>query len=165
MKKLFVILFLAFLILPGFVSATSVLTPYWGPIVSCVGAIQDPANPPLDAKGNALLQCTSFCDMVDTSQNILKMGLTFALYLLAPILFVWGGVLILTAGGSPEKMSSARKLLLSTAVGIVIVLAAFSMVTFFLKTGLGIVYKNPPSPAQAVPVQTDWFDIKCSLPP
>lgn len=149
MKKIFAITFLALYIVPAMASAAA-LSPYWGPLVSCVGA---------STPGSSLPVCSSFCDLLATAQNFIKFGTTIALYIIAPILFVWGGVMLMTARGSETQMSEARKMLTSTVIGIAIVLAAFVIVnTFFY--AFSVVFKNPEGTAQS-----SWSAIQCEVKP
>ncbi|MBI4087695.1 MAG: hypothetical protein HY434_02590 [Candidatus Liptonbacteria bacterium] len=100
---------------------------FWGfpdsGLLSCHG---DPATNP-----NA---CKSFCDFIDTGVNIIYFVMTIALFALTPILFAWGGILILTAGANPGNIETGKKILRGTLIGMVIVLLAFvvikSIVTF-----------------------------------
>lgn len=154
-KKIFAIAFLALYLLPAGALAASPLSPYWGPIVSCVGAKTTGSNLPV---------CSSFCDVLATGQNVLKMGITLALYIIAPIFFVWGGVLIMLAGGDPGKVKDARKMLLAVAIGVAIVLVAFvavdSFFTFFAKLP-----SSWPGSRPGFQPQVSWSEIKCNVEP
>ena len=53
------------------------------------------------------------------------------------VMFVWAGILFLTARGDPNKIDAARRALIWAVVGIIIGLIAFSAVTI-IKATLGI---------------------------
>ncbi|MDO8302129.1 MAG: hypothetical protein Q7T18_02705, partial [Sedimentisphaerales bacterium] len=127
MKKALAITAIAFYLLPAMVSAAA-LSPYWGPLVSCTGGTPG---------GSDNKVCDNFCDLVKTAQNFLKFAMTIAIYIVAPIFLVWGGILVLTSGGSEQKVTEARKMLTSVAIGIGIILGSYVIVnTFFVLMGV-----------------------------
>ncbi|TSC59730.1 MAG: hypothetical protein LiPW15_750 [Parcubacteria group bacterium LiPW_15] len=138
-------LIFASLLVPALASAGA-FSPYWGPIVSCSGSPQP---------GSALPQCTSFCDLLVTGQNIVKMAMTIAIYIIAPLFLIWGGVRIMLARGNATEVSDARKMLLSTVIGIAITVGAFIIVnTFFSLIGWTF-------PTVANMQQSSWSEIRC----
>jgi len=149
MKKIFAVTVLALYLLPVGVFAAG-LAPYWGPLVSCTGGAPG---------GSDKKVCSSFCDLLSTAQNFINFGMTVAIYIIAPIFIVWGGIMILTAGGSPERVKSARQMLLSVVIGIAIVLGSFVIVSTFFYV-MSITFKSPSGAAQS-----SWSDIKCSTAP
>ena len=104
--------------------------PFWGlpdgGVISCTGYTTNDkvGEVPMSTKQH----CTNFCDMVDTVINIIYYAMTLALFVFAPILFVWGGLMILVAGANPSNLESAKKILQGTAIGVVIVLTSFLMI-------------------------------------
>jgi Trk-type K+ transport system membrane component len=52
--------------------------------------------------------------------------------LLAVIVVIWGGVKWMTSGGEQAKVDEARKLIINGVIGLVIVILAFTIVTFVL---------------------------------
>lgn len=52
--------------------------------------------------------------------------------LILVVLFVWGGILYLTAQGDVERVKKAKGALVNAVIGIVIVVSAFTIVSFFL---------------------------------
>lgn len=102
--------------------------PFWAPngIISCSG-------PPFttDAEGNSVPNdkaCTDFCDIIDTTKNIIYLIMTIALFVVTPVLFAWGGIMIMTAGANPSNIESGKKILTGTLIGAVIVLLAFLII-------------------------------------
>src|SRR5438067_7627261 len=87
--------FLVLFLMPTLVLAAGI--PYWGPLLSCTGNVPDKTGIP-----NSLPHCESICDLLVTAQNILRFAITLALFAIAPLLFAWGAILLITSGGSPE---------------------------------------------------------------
>lgn len=154
-KKIFILSFLAFLVVPAIASAAA-LSPYWGPLVSCTGA---PGTVPVASNNNQPLpQCQSFCDLLHTGQNFVRFGMTIALYIAAPLIFIFGGIKILTARGDVGAVKTARKIMWDTVMGIAVVLCAYLIVnTFFW--AMGIVFKGPSGTVS----QSSWSEIKCDV--
>ena len=99
---------------------------YWGPILSCTA--DGSALPGLpDSK-----QCTNLCDLMHTAQHFIYFIMSLGVFALAPILFIWGGIQILIAGASPEGIAAGRRTLIGTVIGMVIALAAFSIVSWVI---------------------------------
>lgn len=105
---------------------------FWAPsgLVSCTGA--GPVG------GTDQRNCRNLNDLIQTFLNVIAFGMTLALFVAAPILLAWGGLMILISGGSPDKIGSGKKILTGTVVGIVIVLASYLIVKLFVGA-LGIV--------------------------
>ncbi len=139
-------LLLASLLIPTFASAGA-FSPYWGPILSCSGSPQP---------GSELKQCTSFCDILATGQNIVKMAMTLAIYIIAPIFLIWGGAKIIVARGNPAAIKESRSMLLATFVGIAITVGAYVIVnTFFSLIGWTF-------PTVEGTQQSTWSEIRCN---
>lgn len=66
-------------------------------------------------------------DLTDIVGNILDILFNFAL-VLTPLMVVVAGIMFVTAGGSPERISTAKRILLWTAVGFVIILLAKGLI-------------------------------------
>lgn len=114
--------------------------PYWGtspPLLPC----GTPGGP----------SCSSICQIFILFQRLIYFGITLVFFAIAPVLFIWGGVMLLISAGSPEKISSGKKILTGTIFGIGLALGSFIIVnTFFW--AMGIVFGSS---------QTDWFSITC----
>ena len=102
----FSFLTLAFLIIPDFASAQLL--------------------PPCTVTGNCGL-----CDIIDTGVKIFRwiLGLLGGSAL---FLFVWHGFGWLTSGGNKEKIEAARKALVHTLIGILLVLGSWFLVNMIL---------------------------------
>ena len=115
--------------------------PYWAPngLVSCTGNLYN-----YDAQGNATPNpnaCTNLCNLVQTAVNVIYFIMTVALFIIAPVLVMIGAIMIIFAGANPGMLENGKKTLTSTVIGIVIVLAAYLIVSAFLYamtiTGVG----------------------------
>ncbi|OGZ53426.1 MAG: hypothetical protein A3B25_01880 [Candidatus Ryanbacteria bacterium RIFCSPLOWO2_01_FULL_48_26] len=81
--------------------------------------------------------CKSLCDLIHTLIHLIVFGMSITLFGAAPILFAWGGILILTSAGNPGKISDGKKILTGTLIGILIILSAYLIVKTFIDA-LGI---------------------------
>ncbi|HVN26583.1 MAG TPA: pilin [Candidatus Paceibacterota bacterium] len=97
--------------------------PYWanGGLLSCTGNYVNGAHP-----------CTSVCDLIQTIVNVIYFGITICLFVLAPIFFTIGGVMLMVSGANPEMMSRGKGILLNTVIGVVIVLCSYLIVFTFV---------------------------------
>ncbi|MBI5728947.1 MAG: IPT/TIG domain-containing protein [Candidatus Magasanikbacteria bacterium] len=64
-----------------------------------------------------------------TIARIIRAALGF-LGVIAVMVILYGGFLYMTAGGNEEKVSEAKKILINGAIGLVIILSAFSIASF-----------------------------------
>lgn len=71
-----------------------------------------------------------------TAAKVVRIALGF-LGLIAVILVLYGGWTWMTSGGAPDKIEKARKTLINAAIGLLIILSAFGLVTFILNSLLG----------------------------
>ncbi len=67
-----------------------------------------------------------------TIQNLIANALLF-LAILAVCYGIYGGFLMMTAGGEEDKMKKGRTILLQVAIGLVVIFLANSIVQFVLK--------------------------------
>ena len=94
----------------------------------CYDFCQDPENNPQPEDGVTCicnpLGSTNFTDIIN---NILTLLFNFAL-VLTPIVVIASGVMFVTAGGDPTRISTAKRILLGAAAGFVIILLARGLV-------------------------------------
>lgn len=122
--------------------------PYWGPLLSCT------ASSPSVSGNSSLPPCQNICDLLATAQRILYFIITIAIFIIAPIMFVWGGVLFITSMGSAERIASGRKMITAAVIGVVLVMCSFLIVnTFFY-----LAAKFPGSTAGDI----KWSEITCT---
>ena len=75
-------------------------------------------------------------DPRETAANIIRSALGL-LGIVAVVIVLWGGVLWMTAGGSDEKVGTAKKILFSGIIGMIIILSAFALTQFVLGQLIG----------------------------
>ena len=106
------------------------------PVAYCTELNNDPTTTILPPENTTCicnpLQSKNFTDIID---NILNFLFNIAL-VLSPIMVVIAGVMFVTAGGSPDRISTAKRILLWTAVGFVIIVLARGLITV-LQTIIG----------------------------
>ena len=72
--------------------------------------------------------CTNLCDLIGTVINVIYLLMSIALFVIAPILMVWGGVTIMFAGANPGSLETGKKILTGTVIGIAIVLCSYLLI-------------------------------------
>lgn len=114
--------------------------PYWG------------TNPPLLPCGPGTgHDCTSICEIFVLVQRLIYFGITLVFFAIAPVLFAWGGIMILIASGSPQRLATGKKILTGTVVGVSIALGSYLIVTTFFWI-IGLAVGSPLS---------NWSSIVC----
>ena len=100
---------------------------------------------PLAAEASVLPACTAtgncgLCDFFDTFINIINwlLGVVGGIAL---FLFGWHGFGMITSAGNPEKVTAARKGMMHTVLGIVIIIFSWFLVTIII----GILLSTPGS--------------------
>ncbi|MCK5060948.1 hypothetical protein KAR28_00190 [Candidatus Parcubacteria bacterium] len=71
-------------------------------------------------------------DVRDTAVDIVKYLMTF-LGIIAVGIILYGGFVWMTASGNEDKVASAKKTITAGAIGLVVILAAFAIVTFVIQ--------------------------------
>lgn len=107
------------------------------PALALAATITSPSLPFWGGGSSGLLSCTgatchSLCDLIQTFVNVTYFGITLVLFIAAPILFAWGGIMLIISGGNPGKTGEAKKILTGTLIGVVIVLSAFIIIKLFV---------------------------------
>lgn len=70
-------------------------------------------------------------EITDTIAKIIRIALGF-LGVIAVVIILLGGFKWMTAGGNDEKVKSAKKLIFSGIIGLVIVISAFAIASFVI---------------------------------
>lgn len=78
----------------------------------------------------------SLCDLTTLAQNVLNTGIYIAIFLSA-VLFAWAGWLYLSNNGNAEQASRAKSTFTNVAIGIVIILSAWLVVSAIMHTLAG----------------------------
>ena len=71
-------------------------------------------------------------DIRDTAVDIVKYLMTF-LGIIAVVIILIGGFRWMTASGNEDRVASAKKTITAGAIGLVVILAAFAIVTFVIQ--------------------------------
>ncbi len=71
--------------------------------------------------------------VMEIIQRLLNAGISFAIVIFV-IIFAWAGFLFISSVANPESKNLAKKMLMNAAVGLLIVLAAWLIVDFVMKT-------------------------------
>ncbi len=75
-------------------------------------------------------------DPRETAANIIRSALS-VLGIVAVVIVLYGGVLWMTAAGSEDKVSTAKKILFSGIIGLIIILSAFALTQFVINQLIG----------------------------
>ncbi|MFH1112258.1 MAG: pilin [Patescibacteria group bacterium] len=101
-----------------------------------------------------------FCDWIDLFMILQKVILSL-FGGLAVVLMIWAGQGLITAAGNEEKIKQAKNLMLSTVIGIVMVLAGYFLVSLVI----GILLRPANAdPKQGLPVTifgVNWSNAYC----
>ena len=97
--------------------------PYFGSIVTCTGNYSG---------GSSLPPCASICDVLAEIDNLVKLTYTFAIYIIAPLMFIYGGGMIMLSHGNTHWGEDGRKIMPGTAVAVGLVLGSYVIVTTLL---------------------------------
>ena len=148
MKKIYAVLFLLMIVLPNAALGATLLDPYWGPIVSCVGGA-----PITGSDGKIIPTCTSLCDIFATAQNALRLGITIAIYIMVPAYVMFAAFKVATAGVSGEKISMLRKMFTQIVIGILLIIGSFTIVNTFMNGLAGVLSDKDET--------SSWLKISC----
>lgn len=74
-----------------------------------------------------------FAGVLGTAQNAINAGISIGVFF-SVIIMAWAGFLYITTPTNPEARSKANKMLMNAALGLLIVLSAWLMVDFVMKT-------------------------------
>ncbi len=103
-------------------------TGYWGQggLISCTGNYLP--NAPAGTN-----PCTNLCDLINTFINIVYFILSIAIFIITPVSFIVGAIMIMISGANPEMLGQGKKILLGTVIGLIIVLCSYLIVATFIK--------------------------------
>ena len=156
LKLLFLIIFLGSLFFPLIGLALSSYqgygtTIYYEGLVPC-GKSKETLAP---GESPEVAEPCQFCHFFVVFKGILDFVLKLVI-IIAVLMLTVGGFMFFFAGGSPAALDRAKKILTSTAIGLVIIFAAWLIVNSIL-TFPGFI--NP----QLSWDPTKWFQIECSI--
>ncbi|MDO8743122.1 MAG: pilin [Candidatus Azambacteria bacterium] len=97
-----------------------------------------------------------FCHFFVMFKAILDFALKLVI-MIAVLMFVYGGFLYLTGGSNPGQMQTAKEVLRSTVIGLIIIFAAWVIInTVFIFFGLSSFGLSLTGPGK-------WFIINCPI--
>jgi uncharacterized membrane protein len=108
-------------------------------LVTCTGTGNKAYTLPNGNKVPAFPQCQNLCDLVNTVLNVIYIAMAWAIWVIAPIVFIIGGIMYMLAGANPEFESTAKKALTGTVIGLVIILCSYVIIAT-LVSFLGITH-------------------------
>jgi len=108
------LLFIGFLV---FLFSVPILTQAAGGLVPCGG------------QGQPACQ---FCHIFILLINIIELVLKILTPIVAVLMFVTGGLYLLTAGGNPQSFEKAKSVLTAAVIGLVIIFVAWVFLSTFL---------------------------------
>jgi len=73
------------------------------------------------------LAADSFAELIDGIINIIF----YLAIAIAPIMFIVAGFYFITAAGEPEKIQTAKKMILWTLIGLLVVMSAKGIIALF----------------------------------
>lgn len=83
-----------------------------------------PACDPVAPRGEP--RC-DLCDLLDLGKHVIEWLVQIAL-VLAVVFIIWGGFIIMTAGGNVEKVTQGRKTMTIALVGVAIILGSWLII-------------------------------------
>lgn len=155
LKILFLITFLGSLLFPSISLALSSYqgydkTIYYEGLVPCGKSADKPLAP--GESEEVRLPC-QFCHFLVMFRGILDFILKLVI-VIGVLMFTIGGFMFLFAGGSPERLDLAKRILTSTVIGLAIIFGAWLIInTIFMAIGV----------ADWTGLREGWFSIKCPI--
>ena len=116
-------------------------------------------NPLLDPDGHPLggtkteMPC-QFCHLLAMVDNLVKFTLLELVPITAVAMFVIAGIMFFTAGGSLDRLKSAKKLFTGIVIGLVLIYGAWLIVTFLMNV-IGV--------AKWTGLSSGWYKINCPI--
>ena len=101
----------------------------------------------------------NLCDALQVFKNIVNILFTIAIPL-AVALIVYGGIRVMTSGGSEQNISEAKNIITSALIGLVIALAAWVIVSVILSV---IAQSSFPTTTGGSINFKFWNDITCTI--
>lgn len=66
--------------------------------------------------------------------NVIEFAIKYLAFPLVVLFFLWGGFLLVTSGGSPNRVEQGKKAITGAVIGLVIVLTSVVVVNTFIAT-------------------------------
>lgn len=95
--------------------------------------------------------CTP-CHFLQLISNVLVFVVKSIVAPLAGLLFLVGGIMMVSAGGSEERFKKGKEMFKNVAIGVIIILASWAIVNTLITT-LGVYIQGF--------VPSSWWTVKC----
>ena len=102
-----------------------------GPLTVCTGNYLG-AGTSGTSQTNGLPPCQDLCDLTAQIVQILYFVMAVGIWIIIPITFAYGAIMLMISQGEPAKISEARKILIGTLIGVAIMLCAYLIVSAFV---------------------------------
>lgn len=126
-KYTFTLLFISALVLPQFAFAAE--AKFFGPLIPdechCEGQV--------DPNGGTLTTAPGWGCVLQVVQNGINLAISLGV-IIATLFFVYAGFVWMTSGGNPGKIEQGRTMILNVIIGLVVLLSAWLIVDFIMKT-------------------------------
>jgi hypothetical protein len=76
--------------------------------------------------------CQDLCDLFAQIIAIIYYIMGVGIWIIVPIMVLWGGVTLMLSQGNPAKTGEARKMITGAIIGVAIMLCAYLIVSAFL---------------------------------
>ena len=93
-------------------------------------ALSQPLVPP---ECNGIGGCKSVCQIATTAKNVLNFAV-YAMVFFSAVMFAWAGWEALTAGGSVEQYTRAKRIFGHVLIGLIIILASWTLIDTLMRT-------------------------------
>ena len=134
--KIFLILIPVGMVLMPLAASAATVTSVMAPNIWGIPPGYWATNGVVSCTGNYLTGATNSCsnlgDLLQTFINVIYLAMSIALFILAPILFLVGAIMLITAGASPDMITKGRQTMIGTVIGIVIVLCSYLIVSIII---------------------------------
>ena len=76
--------------------------------------------------------CQNLCDFLAEAVQVIYYIMAVGIWIIIPITFAYGAIILMISQGEPAKISEARKILVGTLIGVAIMLCAYLVVSAFV---------------------------------
>ena len=120
-----------------------------GGLVPCGRRSDAPATPEFE-----FCPCR-LCHLIILTDRVIDFLITKTVFPLGILMIAVGGIMFVTAGGNPQRVANAKKIITTTVLGVVIILGAWLIVNTVLML-IGV--------ADWTGLETGWWKINCPVP-
>lgn len=118
---------------------------------AAAGAVLAQSKPLVSCGRTGGISC-NLCDLYVLAKNVIDFLLFWLALPIAVIIFLWGGILLLTSRGSEEQLKHGKAALTNAVLGVIIAFAAWLIVNTLLVTlGFGVPFTKGVLPWNQFP--------------